>query len=102
VDEVYKETNAIVAITFVYRYQPPAHAPIDAGNLVSGNGNGAGYRYQFPEVSLKVTLLVNSKTPQQAILHPILEGPREGVSCMKLCTRMLLEIQQPRLNQQSQ
>ena len=42
-----------VAITLDYRYQPEARAPIDAGYVVSGNGSGAGYRYQFPEVSLK-------------------------------------------------
>jgi hypothetical protein len=27
-----------VAITVVYRYQPPARAPIDAGKLVADNG----------------------------------------------------------------
>ena len=44
-DEVYKETNAIVAITLIYRYQPPASAPIDAGELVADNGKVSDYRY---------------------------------------------------------
>ena len=34
-----------VAITLVYRYQPPAGAPIDAGKLVADNGKIGGYRY---------------------------------------------------------
>jgi hypothetical protein len=53
-------------------------------------------------VKREQTLLVNSKTPQKAILHPILEGQRDRVYCVEQCTPMLLEIQRPRLNQQSQ
>jgi hypothetical protein len=34
-----------VAITVVYRYQPAARAPIDAGELVADNGKIDGYRY---------------------------------------------------------
>jgi len=34
-----------VAITLVYRYQPRARAPIDAGKLVADNGKIDGYRY---------------------------------------------------------
>jgi hypothetical protein len=37
--------EAAVAITSYYRYQPPAGAPIDAGNLVADNGKVDGYRY---------------------------------------------------------
>src|SRR5262252_5518578 len=36
-----------VAITLVYRYQPPARAPIDAGELVADNGKIGDYRYQI-------------------------------------------------------
>jgi hypothetical protein len=31
----------------VYRYQPPARAPIDAGVLVADNGKVDDYRYYF-------------------------------------------------------
>jgi hypothetical protein len=34
-----------VAITFVYRYQPRAGAPIDAGVVVADNGEIGDYRY---------------------------------------------------------
>jgi len=34
-----------VAITLVYRYQPPGTAPIDAGELVADNGKTGDYRY---------------------------------------------------------
>ena len=34
-----------VAITLVYRHQPGACAPIDAGNLVADNGKVGDYRY---------------------------------------------------------
>jgi hypothetical protein len=34
-----------VAITLVYRYQPPARVPIDAGNLVADNRNPLVYRH---------------------------------------------------------
>jgi hypothetical protein len=34
-----------VAITMDYRYQPPASAPIDAGESVADNGKIDGYRY---------------------------------------------------------
>ena len=34
-----------VAITLVYRYQPPAGAPIDAGELVADTGKVGDYRY---------------------------------------------------------
>jgi hypothetical protein len=34
-----------VAITLDYRYQPPASAPIDAGELVADNGKIGDYRY---------------------------------------------------------
>jgi hypothetical protein len=34
-----------VAITVVYRYQPRARAPIDAGELVADNGKIGDYRY---------------------------------------------------------
>ena len=34
-----------VAITLVYRYQPRARAPIDAGELVADNGKVGDYRY---------------------------------------------------------
>ena len=44
-DEVYKETNAIVAITVGYRYQGRGRAPIDAGKLVADNGKIGDYRY---------------------------------------------------------
>ena len=47
------------------------------------------------------TLLVNSKTPREAILHPTLKGQRDRGRYMEPCTPMLLEIQQLRLNQQS-
>jgi len=49
-----------------------------------------------------LTLLVNSKTPRKAILHPTLKGQRDRGCCVEQCTPMLLEIQQLRLNQQSQ
>ena len=48
------------------------------------------------------TLLVNSKTPRKAILHPTLKGQRDRGCCVEQCTPMLLEIQQLRLNQQIQ
>ena len=34
-----------VAITLVYRYQPPASAPIDVGMVVADNGKIGDYRY---------------------------------------------------------
>jgi hypothetical protein len=34
-----------VAITMVYRYQPPASAPIDAGESVADTGKIGDYRY---------------------------------------------------------
>ena len=34
-----------VAITLVYRYQPWARAPIDAGVVVADNGKVSDYRY---------------------------------------------------------
>jgi hypothetical protein len=37
-------TLSQVAITLHYRYQPPAGAPIDAGELVSDTGKVDGYR----------------------------------------------------------
>jgi hypothetical protein len=37
--------SAKVAITMVYRYQPQAGAPIDAGELVADNRKIDGYRY---------------------------------------------------------
>ena len=48
------------------------------------------------------TLLVNSKTPWIATLHPTVEGQRDRGCCVKQCSPMLLEIQWLRLNQQSQ
>src|SRR5438128_9504821 len=48
-----------------------------------------------------MTLLVNSKTPQEAILHPTLKGQRDRGRYVEPCTPMRLEIQQLRLNQQS-
>ena len=48
-----------------------------------------------------MTLLVNSKTPREAILHPTLKGQRDRGRYVEPCTPMLLEIQQLRLNQQS-
>ena len=48
-----------------------------------------------------LTLLVNSKTPWMATLHPTVEGQRDRSCCVKQCAPMLLEIQWPRLNQQS-
>src|SRR2546428_7076158 len=47
------------------------------------------------------TLLVNSKTPREAILYPTLKGQRDRGRYVEPCTPMLLEIQQLRLNQQS-
>ena len=52
-------------------------------------------------VHCHVTLLVNSKTPQEAILHPTLKGQRDRGRYVEPCTPMRLEIQQLRLNQQS-
>ena len=34
-----------LSATLVYRYQPPASAPIDAGELVADNGKIGDYRY---------------------------------------------------------
>jgi len=48
-----------------------------------------------------LTLLVNSKTPWMATLHPTVEGQRDRGCCVTPCSPMLLEIQRPRLNQQS-
>jgi hypothetical protein len=48
-----------------------------------------------------LTLLVNSKTLCMATLHPTVEGQRDRGCCVKQCSPMLLEIQWPRLNQQS-
>ena len=52
-------------------------------------------------VHCHVTLLGNSKTPQEAILHPTLKGQRDRGRYVEPCTPMRLEIQQLRLNQQS-
>jgi hypothetical protein len=71
---------------------------------MAGNGlrRGSGESAEFPTgVKEVLTLLVNSKTPQKAILHLILEGQGDRVYCVEQRTPMLLEIQQPRLNQQS-
>jgi hypothetical protein len=48
-----------------------------------------------------LTLLVNSKTPWMATLHPTVEGQRDRGCCVKQYSPMLLEIQWPGLNQQS-
>ena len=60
---------------------------------------------QSAEVSIRVThvltLLVNSKTPWMATLHPTVEGSRDHGCYVKQCSPMLLEMQWPRLNQQS-
>ena len=47
-------------------------------------------------------LLVNSKTLWMATLHPTVERQRDCGCCVKQCSPMLLEIQWPGLNQQSQ
>ena len=39
------DNDSKVAITIVYRYQPRARAPIDAGELVADNGKIGDYRY---------------------------------------------------------
>src|SRR2546430_16026673 len=72
------------------------------------------YNVCWPHASLRVpltqpraqtvprpTLLVNSKTPREAILHPTLKGQRDRDRYVEPCTPTLLEIQQLRLNQQS-
>jgi hypothetical protein len=48
-----------------------------------------------------LTLLVNSKTPWMATLHPTVESQRDRGYYVKQYSSMLLEIQWPRLNQQS-
>src|SRR5215471_13747104 len=52
-----------VAITLVYRYQPRARAPIDAGNPVADKGNAAGYRHLQGERS--VLYKENSRFPSR-------------------------------------
>src|SRR5438874_7439455 len=54
-----------------------------------------------PQTTSSMTLVVNSKTPWMATLHPTVEGQRDRGCCVKQCSPMLLEIQWPRLNQQS-
>ena len=36
-----------VAITLVYRYQPPERVPIDVEELIADNGKIGDYRYYF-------------------------------------------------------
>ena len=55
-----------------------------------------------PKPGQDQTLLVNSTTRWMATLHPTVEGQRDYGYCVKSCSPMLLEIQWPRLNQQSQ
>jgi hypothetical protein len=43
-----------------YRYQPGGRAPIDAGELVSGNGKGEGYRYQMGAALGRTAIHINN------------------------------------------
>jgi len=60
-----------------------------------------GKAHGRPRAQANETLLVNSKTPWMATLHPTVEGQRDRSCCVKQCSPMLLEMQWPRLNQQS-
>ena len=43
-----------VAITLVYRYQPRARAPIDAGELVADTGKVGDYRVSVQLVKIRI------------------------------------------------
>ena len=54
----YGNPNTVpqVAITLVYRYQPRAGAPIDAGKSVADNGKVGDYRYYLYCLNLNLSL----------------------------------------------
>jgi len=71
-------------------------------DVVGGNGQPNEIRLLPHICSGNHALLVNSKTLWIVTLHPTVEGQRDWGCCVKQCSPMLLEIQWPRLNQQSQ
>ena len=64
-----------VAITMVYRYQPRAGAPIDAGKLVADTGKTGDYRYCTWKIVRRASLLWKEKYHRAPISRRLISDP---------------------------